>query len=153
MPSSFALPPDVLTLIGKVIDDIDKAKPEVVIQVEVLEARTDRLRTLGSSLPGQSASIAINPNATTTTGGSTTNLDNNEQNITLDTLRHLNGSDYSVTLPNLFTANAVLTDTYTKIIQNPEIRSVDGQQAKIKNRRPHPDRDGKLPKLGWALEP
>ncbi len=120
--------PDVLTLIGKVIDDIDKAKPEVVIQVEVLEARTDRLRNLGVS-PGQSASIAINPNATTTTGSSTTSTTTN--NITLDTLRHLNGSDYSVTLPN-FTANAVLTDTYTKIIQNPEIRSVDGQQAKLK---------------------
>ena len=29
------------------------------------------------------------------------------------------------------TANAVLTDTYTKIIQNPEIRSVDGQSAKL----------------------
>ena len=51
--------PDVLTLIGKVLDDIDKAKPEVVIQVEVLEARTDRLRNLGVT-PGQSASIAIN---------------------------------------------------------------------------------------------
>jgi general secretion pathway protein D len=120
--------PDVLTLIGKVLDDIDKAKPEVVIQVEVLEARTDRLRNLGVT-PGQSASIAINPNATTTTGSTTTTTTTN--NTTLDTLRHLNGSDYSVTLPN-FTANAVLTDTYTKIIQNPELRSVDGQQAKLK---------------------
>ncbi len=129
--------PDVLTLIGKVIDDIDKAKPEVVIQVEVLEARTDRLRTLGV-LPGQSASIAINPNATTTTGGSittgsggTATGSTTTNNITLNTLSHLNSNDYVVTLPN-FTANAVLTDTFTKIIQNPEIRSVDGQQAKLK---------------------
>ncbi|MFI5093763.1 MAG: type II and III secretion system protein, partial [Candidatus Acidiferrales bacterium] len=120
--------PDVLTLISKVIQDVDKAKPEVVVQVEVLEARTDRLRNLGVT-PGQSASIAINPNATTTTGSSTTTTTTN--NTTLDTLRHLNGSDYSVTLPN-FTANAVLTDTYTKIIQDPELRSVDGQQAKLK---------------------
>jgi general secretion pathway protein D len=120
--------PDVLTLVGKVLDDIDKAKPEVVIQVEVLEARTDRLRNLGV-LPGQSASIAINPNSTTTTGSTTTTTTTN--NITLNTLSHLNSNDYQVTLPN-FTANAVLTDTYTKIIQNPEIRSVDGQQAKLK---------------------
>ena len=120
--------PDVLTLIGKVIDDIDKAKPEVVIQVEVLEARTDRLRNLGV-LPGQSASVAINPNATTTTGGTTTPTTTN--NITFNTLRSLNSNDYSVTLPN-FTANAILTDTYTKIIQNPELRSVDGQQATLK---------------------
>ncbi len=120
--------PDVLTLVGKVLNDVDKAKPEVVVQVEVLEARTDRLRNLGVQ-PGQSASIAINPNATTTTGGTNTTTTTN--NITLNTLNHLNGSDYTVTLPN-FTANAVLTDTYTKIIQNPELRSIDGQQAKLK---------------------
>jgi general secretion pathway protein D len=129
--------PDVLTLVSKVLDDIDKAKPEVVIQVEVLEARTDRLRTLGV-LPGQTASIAINPTGTTTTGGTATGAgggtvqtQQTTTNITLDTLRHLNASDYSVTLPN-FTATAILTDTYTKIIQNPEIRSIDGQQAKLK---------------------
>ena len=120
--------PDVLTLVGKVLNDVDKAKPEVVIQVEVLEARSDRMRNLGVS-PGQSASIAINPNATTTTGSTTTSTTTN--NTTLTTLRTLNGNDYSVTLPN-FTANAVLTDTFTKIIQNPELRSVDGQQAKLK---------------------
>ncbi|MGB2621255.1 MAG: hypothetical protein WA857_15705 [Candidatus Acidiferrum sp.] len=120
--------PDVLALVDKVIQDVDKAKPEVVVQVEVLEARTDRLRDLGVT-PGQSASIAINPNATTTTGTTTTTTTTN--NTTLQTLRTLNSSDYSVTLPN-FTANAVLTDTYTKIIQDPELRSVDGQEAKLK---------------------
>jgi general secretion pathway protein D len=120
--------PDVLKLVGKVLDDVDKAKSEVVVQVEVLEARTDRLRTLGIQ-PGQTASIAINPNATTTTGSTTTTTTTN--NTTLQTLRTLNSSDYTVTLPN-FTANAVLTDTFTKIIQNPELRSVDGQQAKLK---------------------
>jgi general secretion pathway protein D len=131
--------PDVLKLVGKVLDDIDKAKPEVVVQVEVLEARSDRLRVLGIQ-PGQTASIAINPNATTTTGGSITTgsggtatgtPSTTTNNITLNTLAHLNSSDYVVTLPN-FTANAVLTDTFTKIIQNPELRSVDGQQAKLK---------------------
>jgi general secretion pathway protein D len=119
--------PDVLTLVGKVIDDVDKAKPEVMVQVEVLEARTDRLRNLGVT-PGQSASIAINPNPTTTTNSTTSTTTNN---ITLNTLSHLNGSDYTVTLPN-FTANAVLTDTYTKIIQDPELRSVEGQEATLK---------------------
>ena len=118
--------PDVLTLVGKVIDDVDKAKPEVVIQVDVLEARTDRLRTLGVQ-PGQTASIAINPNSTTTSSTTTATTTNN---TTLNTLRTLNSSDYSVTLPN-FTANAVLTDTYTKVIQDPEVRSVDGQDAKL----------------------
>src|SRR6202035_4476532 len=46
-------------------------------------------------------------------------------------LRPLNGLDYAVTLPS-FTANALLTDSTTRILQNPEVRSVDGQPAKLR---------------------
>src|SRR5467141_3295269 len=119
--------PDKLLLAEKIIHDIDKAKPEVVVQVEVLEARTDRLRDLGI-LPGQTASIAINPNNNTSSSSSTTTT---TAATTLNQLRHLSGADYTVTLPSL-TANAVLSDTNTKIIQNPEVRSVDGQTAKLR---------------------
>jgi len=120
--------PDKLMLAEKMIRDIDKAKPEVVVEVEVLEARTNRLRDLGI-LPGQTATIAINPNNTTSSSSSTSTTSNS--GINLNQLRHLNSTDYVVTLPSL-TANAVLTDTNTKIIQNPEVRSVDGQTAKLK---------------------
>jgi len=127
--------PDKIALASKIISDIDKAKPEVVIQLEVLQARTDRLRDLGI-LPGQSASLAINPtNCSNTTAGcssttsSTTTTSTN--NITLANLSHLNGGDYVVTLPSL-TANFVLTDSSTKIIDNPEIRALDGQQARLR---------------------
>src|SRR5437016_999288 len=121
--------PDKLLLAEKMIRDIDKAKPEVVVQVEVLEARTDRLRDLGI-LPGQTASIAINPNNTTSGSSSSTSTTTNN-GINLNQLRHLNGTDLVFTLPSA-TANAILTDTNTKIIQNPEVRSVDGQTAKLR---------------------
>ncbi len=121
--------PDKLQLAEKMIRDIDKAKPEVVVQVEVLEARSDRLRDLGI-LPGQTASISINPNTTSSSSsGSSSGLTNTP--ITLNQLRHLSGNAYDVTLPSL-TVNAVLTDSNTKIIQNPEVRSVDGQTAKLR---------------------
>src|SRR5712664_1999183 len=68
--------PDQLALAEKFIHDIDKAKPEVIIQVEVLEARTDRMRDLGI-LPGQSAGIAINPNPTTSNNNNGSNNSNN----------------------------------------------------------------------------
>ncbi len=122
--------PDKLQLAEKMIRDIDKAKPEVVVQVEVLEARTDRLRDLGI-LPGQTASIAINPNSSTTSSSSSTTSTTSNSGITLNQLRHLNGSDLVFTLPSA-TANAILSDTNTRIIQNPEVRSVDGQTAKLR---------------------
>jgi general secretion pathway protein D len=118
--------PDKLLLAEKMIRDIDKAKPEVIVQVEVLEARTDRLRDLGI-LPGQTASAAINPSNSTSSSTSTTS----NTGTTLSQLRHLTGNDVVFTLPGA-TANAVLSDTSTKIIQNPEVRSVDGQTAKLK---------------------
>jgi general secretion pathway protein D len=128
--------PDKLAIAEKMIRDIDKAKPEVVVQVQVLEARLDTMRNLGI-LPGQTASIQVVPPGTTTTSNNNNNNNNNGTNtnnttniLTLQNLAHLNGSDYSVTLPS-FTANALLTDSTTKIIQNPEVRSVDGQPAKL----------------------
>jgi general secretion pathway protein D len=125
--------PDKLAIAEKMIRDIDKAKPEVVIQVQVLEARLDKMRNLGV-LPGQTASISVVPPGTTTTSSSssTSSTTSNTTNIlTLKDLRHLAGADYSVTLPT-FTANALSNDSTTKIIQNPEVRSVDGQPAKLR---------------------
>jgi len=124
--------PDKLAIAEKMIRDIDKAKPEVVIQVQVVEARADKASNLGIS-PRRTASIAVVPPGTTTTttnsNGTPTTTNNNS--TTLQTLGHLTGADYSVTLPS-FTANALLNDSTTKIIQNPEVRSVDGQPAKLR---------------------
>ena len=121
---------DKLAIARKLLKDIDKAKPEVVIEVEVLSASTDRLRDLGV-LPGQSASVQFTPPGTTTssttTSGSSTS--STPSSIPLKGF-HFGASDYSITLPGA-TANFVLTDTATKIIQNPEIRSIDGQPAKL----------------------
>lgn len=122
---------DQLALAEKFIQDIDKAKSEVVVQVEVLEARTDRMRDLGI-LPGQSASIAINPNSTT---NNSTNGSNNSNNtaagtVTLNQLTHLNQNDLVLTLPSA-TANFLLTDSTTRVIQNPQVRSLEGQPAKL----------------------
>jgi general secretion pathway protein D len=123
--------PDKIALAEKIIRDIDKAKPEVMIQVEVLQARTDRLRNLGI-LPGQSASIAISPNtATTTTSSSTTTPSSTPGSVALSQLTHLSQKDVALTLPGA-TANFLLTDTATKIIDNPEIRAIDGQPAKLR---------------------
>src|SRR6266481_4987157 len=61
--------PDKLAIARKLLKDIDKAKPEVVVQVEVLSASTERLRDLGI-LPGQSASVTFTPPGSTTSSSS-----------------------------------------------------------------------------------
>jgi general secretion pathway protein D len=134
--------PDKLVLAGKIIRDIDKAKPEVMIHVQVLSANLDRLRDLGI-LPGQSITLAftprtsVQPNGGTSTTTGTTTTTTTAPQITLQNLKHLSTADYSLTLPGAV-ANFVLTDNKTRIIQDPEIRVTDGQKAtlKIGNRVP-----------------
>jgi general secretion pathway protein D len=125
--------PDKLALVDKLIKDIDKAKPEVIIQVEILQASTDNMRNLGI-LPPQNTTVSINPNNSTSnsvTNGTTTVSSSSTTGVTLNQLTHLNQSDVIFTVPSA-TANFLLTDTNTKIVQNPEIRSIDGQQAKLR---------------------
>jgi len=119
--------PDRVMLAQKIIDDIDKAKPEVVIQVAVMQARRDRLRNIGIQ-PGTSASLTFTPPTTTTTSGGTPAA---AAALALNQLQHLSTADYSLTLPGA-QANFLMTDSSTHIIDNPEIRVVDGQTAKLR---------------------
>ncbi|MBI3664441.1 MAG: hypothetical protein HY234_15510 [Acidobacteria bacterium] len=120
--------PDKIALAEKIIRDIDKAKPEVVIQVAVLQARRDRMRDLGIE-PGTGADLKFTPrNPTGGTGGTGSST---TSQIKLSDLQRLSSADYSLTLPGA-KALALMTDSATKIIQNPEIRAVDGQPAKLR---------------------
>src|SRR4029077_1217625 len=132
--------PDRLALASKIIRDIDKAKPEVVIHVQVLETRLDRMRDPGIQ-PGTSVSATFMPRtqlqpqgSTSTNGtgtGTTGTTTTSTPQVTIQALRHLSSADYSLTLPGA-TATALLTDSSTRIIQDPEIRVTDGQEAKLR---------------------
>ena len=58
--------PDELLLAQKLIDDLDKSRPEVVVDVALLEVNRDRTRTIGLELPGSLGVQLQSPNATST---------------------------------------------------------------------------------------
>src|SRR3984893_11530978 len=124
--------PDRVLLAGKIIDDIDKAKPEVVIQVAIMEARRDRMRNIGITPPTSITASFANPGTTTTSGSGTSTTTNST--ATINQLIHQSGilgNGYSITMPSA-TANFLMTDSSTQILDDPEIRVVDGQTAKLK---------------------
>src|SRR5499427_6440544 len=129
--------PDQMALAQKLIDELDKAKPEVVVEVAVMQVSRDKMHNLGIT-PPTSATVALNPNIVQTTptgtgtgGTSTTTTTGTPNTINLNTLANLNATDFQVTIPPA-TANALLSDSTTKIIQNPQIRALDGQKASLK---------------------
>lgn len=128
--------PDKLDIAEKIIGDIDQAKPEVLLQVSILQTSLDRLRDLGV-LPGQSATVtftprsALQPNGSSNSDCGTSSASSGCTQLTLNNLKNLSLADYSVTLPGA-TVNAILTDSTTRIIQDPEIRVTDGEKATLK---------------------
>ena len=130
--------PDQVALAEKLIGDFDKAKPEVVVDVAIMQINRDKSKTLGIS-PPTSATVALQNNAVNTTTGTsttstttTTNSTSGTPNsINLNALGNLNATDFTVTISQA-TATALFSDSSTKLIQNPQIRAVDGQKATLK---------------------
>jgi len=132
--------PDQIALAQKLVSDLDRSKPEVVVDIAVLQINRDKNRTLGIN-PPTSMSIQLQPNVTATPtnnnnnnnglGGVTTPTPSTNGSINLNSLANLNATDFQVTISQA-TVSAIFSDTNTKLIQNPQIRSVDGQKATLK---------------------
>jgi general secretion pathway protein D len=135
--------PDEILLARRLVSNLDKARPEVVVDVAVMEVSRDLLRNIGVQLP-QTASINFQPananlnnnnnnnnNTGTDTGTTTNSTSTTTSAITLDNLAHLNSTNFAVTIGQA-AVNLLLTDTRSKIIQNPQLRASDGQEATLK---------------------
>ncbi len=124
--------PDQIALAEKIVSDLDKARPEVIVEVAVMQVRRDKILELGVN-PPQTASVQLQPNitTTTTTGGTTTTPTTTTPQINLNRLANLSASDFSVTFPQA-SVSFLFSDANTKIIQNPQIRALDGQKASLK---------------------
>ena len=121
----------------KLVEDLDKARPEVIIDIAVMQVSKDKSRTLGLS-PPTSATVTLQSNL---------NIDDHHDHfhqlldrptpapavtgINLNNLGNLNATNFQVTIPSA-NLSAVMGDTDTKLIQNPQIRSLDGQKASLK---------------------
>ena len=125
--------PDQIALAEKLVEDLDKARPEVVVDIAVLQVSKDKSRTLGLS-PPTSATVALqsNINTTTSTTGTTTGTSTTSPTgLELNTLGNLNATDFQVTIPSA-NLSAVMGDSDTKMLQNPQVRALDNQKATLK---------------------
>ena len=118
--------PERVAAAGKLIAAIDKARPEVIIEVELLEVDRTRLKEYGLQIaspgsPGIDASADIN-----------------RAGLTLQDVRTLSASDVVLTgLPALY-FRLLKQDTNTRILATPKLRASEGiaAQARFGDRVP-----------------
>ena len=118
--------PDQMVLAEMLLSDIDKPKAEVVINIAVLEVSRDRVRTLGISPPTSGSIVLEAPTSGTGSGGG-----GGGNQFPLNTISKLTPGNFLVTIPGA-TLSILMSDSNTKVIQNPEIRALDNEKASLK---------------------
>lgn len=124
--------PEAIRLAEKLIAAQDRAEPEVVLDVEVMEVKRNKLLDLGVQWPNQFTALnLVTQNTQTTTAGTIVfNSATQTQNlVTVDTLRNLTGGNIAVS-PNL-QLNLKKEDGDAQILANPRIRVKNKEKAKI----------------------
>jgi general secretion pathway protein D len=120
--------PERIAAAARLISAIDKARPEVVIDVELLEVDRTRLREFGLGL------------ASPGSDGIDGTADVNRPDLTLQGLRTLTQSDvYLAGVPGLY-YRLLKNDTNTRTLANPQLRTSEGitAQARFGERVPVP---------------
>lgn len=122
--------PERVAAAGRIIQAIDKARPEVVIDVELLEVDRTRLQDYGLQIASPTTTpIGIDGQAAVDRDG-----------LTLRDLRSLTSSDVLLTnLPGLY-YRLLKSDTNTRTLANPQLRTQEGTaaQARFGERVPVP---------------
>jgi type II secretory pathway component GspD/PulD (secretin) len=126
--------PERVDAASRLLAAIDKARPEVIIDVELLEVDRTRLQEYGLQIaspgsPGLDGGVGIAPD---TPGPPPT--------ISLQSLRNLTSADVLfANLPNLY-YRLLKTDTNTRTLANPQLRTMEGitAQARFGERVPVP---------------
>jgi general secretion pathway protein D len=109
---------------ARVLSAIDKARPEVIIDVELLEVDRTRLLEYGLQL--------ASPGSAGIDGAATVNPSTSTSTLTLQALRNLSQSDVLLAnLPSLY-YRLLKSDVNTRTLANPQLRTSDGTTAQAR---------------------
>ena len=127
--------PERIEAAGRLIAAIDKARPEVVIDVELLEIDRNRLHEYGLQI----ASPLSDGSEGSPTGISGT-VDANRSDLSIEGLRKLTSSDVIITGVPAIYYRLLKTDASTRTLANPQLRTSEGiaAQARFGDRVPIP---------------
>jgi general secretion pathway protein D len=147
---------DKVALAEKIAHDLDKPRPEVLLDVLVMEASSvfSRQITAAIASTGLNVPVTFTPrpsiqtqgSATTTSSTTTSSTTNTATNtstptgtgtssttgnsIPLSQLGHLSSADFSTTLPGAL-LQAAMSDAKTTVLQAPELRCIDNVKATL----------------------
>jgi general secretion pathway protein D len=137
---------DKVKVAQRIIEANDKSKAEVVVDIELLQINSGRLRDLGVNLSsyqiGQTLDFGTSGSTTGGSGGTTGGTGTASTapaGVRLSDLPFINQSNWLLTLPS-FVYNFVKQNTDAQLLAKPQLRITEGEKANltIGDRRPIP---------------
>lgn len=118
---------DQLALAERVIEANDKARGEVVVELQILEVDRTRLKQYGVELANYEPSVGLSP-----TGAEGELTDKGVLNVRAHLLSSLNLSDFVLSIPASLTAKFLQTDGTARILASPKLRAAEGKKTSLK---------------------
>jgi general secretion pathway protein D len=130
---------DKVLLAEKLVNDLDKPKGEVVIDVMVMSANRARTRDLASTFLSGGANglnLPINfvPRSGLAVGSTSTGTGSDTATtgpVRLTDLGKIKLDDFALTIPNMM-LKALMTDRGTRVMQSPQVRAIHGLKSSLK---------------------
>jgi general secretion pathway protein D len=117
---------DKVRIAEKIIEANDKARAEVVVDVELLQIDLDKQRDLGAVVQGLGSSAAPG----TLSADLPKDKDGNTLPSNLDALRSLKSANFLFTIPSI-SYNFIKSVGNTETLANPELRISEGEKATL----------------------
>jgi general secretion pathway protein D len=116
---------DQLALAERVIGSNDKAKGEVMVEVQIMEVNRNKLKEYGIRLSNYGAGIGLVPNENPATLPT-------DLNIRAHLLSSLNLSDFIVSIPASIFTRFLQNEDSVKILASPRLRAAEGKKTALK---------------------
>ncbi len=110
----------------RIIDANDKARGEVLVEVQILEVNRVAAKQWGLDLSNYTASATLSPT------GSTGEVANGLLSLRPQFLSSLNQGDWIVSLPSTLFTRFIQSESTTHIIASPRLRAAEGKKAELK---------------------
>jgi len=117
---------DKLALAQKIIEANDKAKGEVVVEVQILEINRNSVKKYGLELSQYEGSVTFSPS------GATGEVNSGFTTARAHLLSSLNLADFIVSIPSTLFARLLQTDSSVKVLAAPKLRAAEGKKATLK---------------------
>ena len=116
--------PDQVAVAQRIVELNDKAKSEIILNIEILEVNRTKMLEFGLRASEYELGLTLAPAGSTAANGSTS--------FRLNRLASIDSSDWIVTFPSSLSYRLFKSNSEARLLASPKLRAMEGQPAELR---------------------